>query len=158
MSRIPTSGFVALAGALALSACSFGDSVRNEEGVIVEGGEVSVFEFQQGDCFAADDSDEVESLEAIPCGQEHETQVFATFDLTAATYPGEEAVNELADEGCLDRFDAYVGIDYQSSVFGFGTLIPTQETWDAVNDREVVCLLGRADGEPNVGTAEGSGI
>ncbi len=122
------------------------------------GGEVDVFSFEVGDCFSDPGGDTVESLPLVSCAEEHAVEVYALFDLADGEFPGTEVVGDLSNEGCLERFDAYVGIAYADSVYDINTIFPTENTWNNLFDREVICLLVRIDGLPNVGSAEGSGI
>lgn len=122
------------------------------------GGDVDVFSFEVGDCFSDAGGDTVESLPLISCDEEHDVEVYALYDLPDGDFPGDDAVVEAASEGCLERFDAYVGIAYADSVYDINTIFPTENTWNNLFDREIVCLLVRIDGQPNIGSAEGSGI
>ncbi len=119
------------------------------------GGEV--FDLQVGDCF--DDPDEpVEQLAEVPligCEQPHDNQVFALFDLPGQDFPGDAQVTEQARDGCLARFEDYVGSAYEESELFAAWLPPTQASWQA-GDREVVCVLFAEDG-PLVGSQQGSG-
>ena len=38
-----------------------------------------------------------------PCAEPHQTEVFANFDLTDSTYPGDDETRALAEQGCFDR-------------------------------------------------------
>ncbi len=122
------------------------------------GGQLDVFSLQIGDCVFDSPESEVETLDAIACTDEHDLEVYALFDLPDGDFPGTAAVDAAAEEGCLDRFDAYVGIAYAESVYAFTYLTPLEGGWNNLDDREVVCLLGRIDGEPNIGSAANAGI
>ena len=153
----------ATAFALALSACGGGTSTadettRNDNGDVVEGGDLGVFTMSLGDCVQDSLSSEVQSLEAVPCAEEHDLEVFALFDMPDGDFPGDAAVDAAAEAGCLERFEGYVGIAYEQSVYAYTYLTPLETGWNEIDDREIVCLLGRIDGEPNIGTAENSGI
>ncbi len=150
------------ATALALSACgasaSADESTRDDAGNVVEAGEVGVFVMQVGDCYEDFESGLIETLEAQPCAQEHGLEVYAKFDMPAGVWPGEDAVDTAGIDGCYDRFEGYVGASYEVSVFDYTFLSPTEESWSQIDDREIVCVLARIDGEPNLGTAKGSAI
>ncbi len=122
------------------------------------GGDVDVFSFEVGDCFSEAGGDTVESLPIVSCDEEHDVEVYALYDLPDGDFPGDDVVIESASEGCLERFDAYVGIAYAESVYDINTIFPTENTWNNLFDREIVCLLVRIDGLPNIGSAEGTGI
>lgn len=122
------------------------------------GGEVDVFSFEVGNCFSDAGGDTVDSLPLVSCAEEHSVEVYALYDLPEGDFPGQQETSDLSAEGCLERFDAYVGLAYADSVYDINTIFPTENTWNNLFDREVICLLVRIDGQPNVGSAAGSGI
>lgn len=133
---------------------------RDESGAIVGGGSVDAFEMQVGDCF--DDSysfgDEVSNLPGIPCSEPHDNETFAVFDLSLTSYPdNEDAMAEIAHDSCVERFDSFVGRDYQSSALDIVTLYPTHNSWSQ-NDREVVCAVYDMEENKLVGSVKGSGL
>lgn len=126
------------------------------------GDETSVFDLEVGDCFSAD-SDVLTTVTVVDCEQSHEYEAFALLDHEAADgdpYPGDGPLLEYANTGCEPPFEAYVGRDYQTSIWYITSLYPSEETW-AEGDREVVCTLNQQDAnrEPIAvtGTAQGSG-
>lgn len=144
-------GYVGLAGE--------DDTTRDESGAVVEGGEVGAFRIRVGDCIADSPDGDFESVEAVPCEQEHRSEVFAAFMLPhddSAKFPGLDVVQTTGDEGCLDRFEGFVGIDYASSVYGIGVVAPTAGSWNEVDDREVLCLISNYDGTLKTGSSAGS--
>ena len=58
---------------------------------------------------------------------------------------------------CLERFDGFVGLDYEDSILDIVTLYPTSESWQQ-NDREVVCALYDINEEKLVGSTQGRAI
>ncbi|MDH3431115.1 MAG: septum formation family protein [Gammaproteobacteria bacterium] len=131
---------------------------RDDSGAIVRGGNVDAFSMQIGDCF--DDaglSDEVSSLPGVPCSEPHDNEVYAVFDLTIETYPDDEALWELANQSCIERFEAFVGIDYDSSSLDVSTMYPTLESWKQ-DDREVVCAVYDLNANKLTGSVQGSGL
>lgn len=131
---------------------------RDESGAIVDAGTLDAFELRLGDCFDDPDvyAEEFSSLPGVPCNEPHDNEAYAVFDLTMTTYP-EYDIAEISEASCLDRFESYVGRDYESSALDVVTMYPTKESW-AQNDREVVCALYDMSGEKLVGSAKGSGI
>ncbi len=132
---------------------------RDSTGTIVGEGNIDAFTIRVGDCF--DDSssfdDEVTSLPGVPCSEPHDNEAFAVVNLTIASYPKGGAMIELANETCRDRFESFVGRDYESSSLDIFTLYPTVESW-AQNDREVVCAVYEMDASKLVGTMKGRGL
>jgi hypothetical protein len=125
------------------------------------GEETSVFELEVGDCFSAD-RDQLETVTVVDCEASHEYEVFALIDHEAGAddpYPGDAEVLEYADTHCQPPFEAYVGHDYQTSLWYITSLSPSEETW-ADGDREIVCTLNQQDDNQEpiavTGTAEGS--
>jgi hypothetical protein len=76
----------------------------------------------------------------VPCAKPHDNEVYAVFDVAEQTFPG-EALAGIAHEGCLARFEGFVGNDYESSSLDIATLYPSAESWCLQNDREVVCAV-----------------
>jgi hypothetical protein len=96
-------------------------------------------------------------LPGVPCSQPHDYETFAVFDVSLDSYPSEEAMGDLAYDSCLQRFDDFVGLDYDSSVLEIITMYPTTESWQQ-NDREVVCALYDMNEEKLVGTTRDRAI
>ena len=131
---------------------------RDASGAIVGEGTVGAFDVRVGDCF--DDSgsmSEIESLPAVPCSEPHDNEAYAVFDVALDEYPNEDAMWELANDKCLDRFNAFVGLDYESSSLDIFTMYPSTESW-AQNDREVICAVYDMETNKLVGSVQGRGI
>jgi hypothetical protein len=134
-------GVIALA--FLLAAC--GDDVdRDERGVIVESGEVSVFSLRVGDCFDDEgfDQEAVSSLAAVPCIEPHDNEAYALFDIASAdaSFPGADELLGLSDQACLQLFEDFVGVTYEDSELDFFPITPTSDSW-ADGDREVICSV-----------------
>ena len=101
-----------------------------------------------GDCvdLPVDDS----LLEPMDCGDPHDAQVFAEFDLEGEAYPGDATVRDRADQGCVDRWQSAVGTNYfTDTTFDYVSIAPDEDRWtDGV--REVTCLLVTGDGSPMI--------
>jgi len=151
-------GVVGAAIAAAIGITSMAE--RNAAGEITAAGSVDAFEVHVGDCF--DDgafyaAGEVNELPGIPCSEPHDNQIYALFDISGE-WPGQERVDELAEEGCLERFAAAIGKSYEESVIAFMTITPSVESWKQVDDREVICVGYHMDEEKLTGTLLGSGL
>lgn len=140
---------------------SLDDADRDGSGQIVAAGDLDVMTVQAGDCF--DDPEEfgvVFNLDAIPCSQPHDNEVFALQSIAGiwSDYPGQDTVDAYAFEQCTGSlFDDFVGTEYLDSALDVFTLTPTPESWDQ-NDREIVCALYRLDFAKLTGTARSSGL
>jgi hypothetical protein len=73
-------------------------------------------------------------------------------------YPGDARVQELGERGCLVAFGEYVGAPYELSALEIGLILPTEESWTTLGDREVVCAVHRADATQLTGSVQGAGI
>ncbi len=120
--------------------------------------EQSVFDLEIGLCYQGNTGSDVRTLDEISCAEEHLFEVYAKFDIIGIDWPGAEEISAQTEAGCLERFDAYVGIEYAQSLYYIQPLTPTEEGWNEINDREVICMLERQDDIPNIGTAKDSGI
>jgi hypothetical protein len=148
---------VVVMGYLAYGAVTNAD--RDDSGAIVGEGTIDAFHMRVGDCFDNSSAfdEEVSDLPGVPCSEPHDYETYAVFDVSINSYPSEESMSELAYESCLDRFDPFVGTDYDSSILEIITLYPTDESWQQ-DDREIVCALYDMHDEKLVGSTQGSGI
>jgi hypothetical protein len=140
--------------ALLLIAC--GGAERDDSGQIVDGGDLDVFKLRVGDCFQDSDMGEIFNVEAVPCGQPHDNEVYFVFNIEDDNWPGDEFVEFTADEGCLPAFETYVGATYEESRLDFSWLVPTERSWKEKNDREVACILYDANLERLSGSMRNS--
>jgi hypothetical protein len=131
-----TAVLLALALAVFTGACD--DAERDDSGQVQTAGDLSVYELRSGDCFnggqrvAEEVGQErtVDQVTAVPCDHAHDNEVFAVFDHPAApdaAFPGEEAVNQVAQDGCLERFEGYVGRPYAGSDLQVAVIAPRGE-------------------------------
>ena len=133
---------------------------RNAAGEITTAGSVDAFEVQVGDCFddEAFASTEISEVPAIPCAQPHDNEVYAAFDISGDKWPGDERVEELAYEGCLDRFAGVIGKSYEDSVIDYTVIYPSEGSWIQRADREVLCVGYHMEYEELTGSIIGSGL
>ncbi|GGC03248.1 septum formation family protein [Cellulomonas carbonis] len=126
------------------------EPVRDASGEIVEAADADAFSIRVGDCLetteAFAEATEVESVPTVPCGDPHDAEVYATTLLDDGDFPGDEAVAKKADELCYGEFEAFVGLPYEDSALDFTMLYPSEQSWDLMDDREVVCILVDLDG------------
>jgi len=143
--------------AAALFACG-GDAERNDEGTVVAGGEESVFDLEVGDCWNTPSGadDKLGNVEAVPCGDPHDSEVYYQYETDLAEFPGDDAMFESAAEGCLEEFEAFVGATYDESDLDIRALFPTAGSWDD-GDRVVSCSVYAIDDSKLTGSMEGIG-
>lgn len=91
-----------------------------------------------GDCidWPSSGSQPIESVPLMRCGQAHNAQVFAMFEISGSSYPGDEAVALAADQGCSDR---EASMSAAASSMQISYLRPGQADW-AIGDRGVTCV------------------
>jgi hypothetical protein len=121
--------------ALALGACAGGGASR--------GVNLSVFHLKVGDCLVPPTNIQAElsSVKVVACKKPHTQEVFANVnDPAGDNYPGDTALRSFADGQCLQRFRAYVGVDYRESSLFYTYLLPSVRSWQA-KDRTVVCVI-----------------
>ena len=125
--------------------------------------EVSAFDLEVGDCFSAapDDGDSgplVTTAEVVSCDEDHLAEVILIGEIEGdGAFPGVAARDQAAEELCQPAFVDYVGVPLAASELGLLWLAPTEETWTDQDDRAVTCAVQSLDGEPLVGTMQGSG-
>jgi hypothetical protein len=122
-----------------------------EDGPQGASAEVSVFDLEAGACFNGGEGDEVSSVESVECSEAHAYEVFALADFpaTADDYPGNSEIDSFAEATCTgDEFESYVGASYETSVYYTTWLTPTRQSWEKLDDREVVCVLYEPE-DPN---------
>lgn len=146
--------------ALGLAGCGLlpsADPVRDDEGAIVEAeANADVFSITVGDCTNDGDLEatEVSSVEAVPCDEPHDNEVYAAFDIEGDEFPGADEVETVANERCLDEFEPFVGASYDESRFAYWPMTPTESSWGQ-GDREVLCLVYDVDLQKITGSVEG---
>ena len=142
----------------------FTQAHRDAGGAIDSGGRIDAFDIRVGDCFndsssaSTDEYEEVSSVGAVPCSEPHDNEVYAVFDLSLDEFPGRDEISNLAVEECVQRFEGFVGRDYQSSSLDVNPLYPTIEGWTAMGDREIVCSVYDMEFNKLTGSARGTGI
>ncbi|NYH53915.1 hypothetical protein HNR06_003504 [Nocardiopsis arvandica] len=127
----------------------------------------NVMDLNVGDCFkvaemdAALGGEEVSDIPLVDCAQEHDSEFFFSHEMTGEEFPGDGTVSTEAEEICYgDNFTSFVGVSYDESEIYAAYLAPTQQTWDQLNDREILCYVTTVEpggsGEPVTGTLEGA--
>ncbi|MGC9499953.1 DUF4190 domain-containing protein [Streptomyces sp. WG7] len=84
-------------------------------------------------------------IDEVPCEEEHDGEVFASFELPGGAFPGEGEVARAADERCYALQDTYAmdrwALPADVDVYH---LTPTSQSW-RTGDREITCLFGNTD-------------
>ena len=145
--------------ALVGGACA-DEPTRDESGEITETEDVDPNTLQAGDCFndpEAENTTRVEELQAVPCDEPHDNEVFHVFDLDDGDFPGADEVKELGLAGCEPELEAYVGATAEEAGLAVVPVTPTEDSWNDLDDRTVICALYNADASKLTGSIEGRG-
>lgn len=128
---------------------AFTSADRDEQGIIADSGSLNPDELQVGDCLdwpgsSTDVVEQFDSVDAHPCAEAHDLEVFATVEYPSAQgvpYPGDEWITDFGFGECLMAFEPYVGAAYDVVPDIDITIFwPSEESWDA-DDRTIHCLL-----------------
>lgn len=120
------------------------------------GEDTDIFAIRVGDCLTQEvGSGTTSSTEIIPCSEPHSGEIYAGFDSSAPAFPGTDAMNTEAEDGCVARFTDFVGVPWQQSTLAISYFVPTNDSWDLANDREILCIIEDPTG-PVSGTLQGS--
>jgi Septum formation/Domain of unknown function (DUF4190) len=115
---------------------------QSATGKITHRGDLGVFALVTGDCFDnPTNTQNIESVTAIPCTQPHDSQVFAKFDLKGSddAYPAPATLNKLADTGCNARTGS-IDKPKTTADMTIRVLFPEQDSWTD-GQRTVSCLI-----------------
>jgi hypothetical protein len=132
---------------------------RDDTGAIVDEGNIGAFQIRVGDCFNDYGSAaEVTDVPGVPCSTPPDNEVYAVFDVAVPSFPQGDAMAALAFDSCMERFQGFVGKDYETSVLDIMTLYPTQESWSRYDDREVICAVFDINSTKLVGSVKGRAL
>ena len=107
-------------------------------------GQGSAFSLEVGECLDEPRGGEFSDVDKVSCDEPHELEVFALVEYPAgndAPFPGTARIEEVAFALCFASFEDYVDRPYADSVLDILTFNPTRDSWDDIDDREIVCLL-----------------
>src|SRR5699024_7516176 len=96
-----------------------------------------------GDCINSEDlpEGEIDELNTISCDESHDLEVLHAFDLPKGDFPGAGYMEGTAQDECVPALQDHVALDSYASEICITPISPSEETWDAVDDREILCLL-----------------
>lgn len=134
-------GFLAIIAAVAIGGAVFA-ARRDDSGQITGAGNLSVFDLRVGDCYDLKDpeADEVGDVDAKPCTEAHEFEVFYVGEIAGSEFPDDDAIVQVVSDQCLPAFDAYVGKVYEESELYVFPITPSEESWGN-GDRDLLCSL-----------------
>jgi hypothetical protein len=119
-----------------------------------------------GQCFdqLPDEAQRPFAVLAIPCEQPHHFEIFDRFDYRDPSgkavphwrsYPGTTTVRKAAEQGCFERFEPWMGIDWTRSDFDIQSWWPSAASWTKA-DRTVTCAVFRFTGAATRGSVRGA--
>ena len=150
-------GGLAVAGiAYAGTSITDDNTTRGASGEITEAGGLGAAAVRVGDCINIPDNDgsnEVISVEGIPCNEPHDEQIY--YEFVASTSGGYAGMEQQTDQKCFDNFDDFIGVAWEESTLDFYAWTPSVEGWEQ-GDREVSCIVFNPAGGKLLGSMEGT--
>ncbi len=125
---------------------------RDADGAVTAEAMTDAFSLQVGDCINDPGTESVTDITVLPCDQPHVFETFARTEMPDGDYPGVPAANTAASEFCAREFTTYVGLEYDASVLELLYFYPVEESWNAADDREILCFVAEQGEEPVTGT------
>ena len=115
---------------------------RSASGEITKAGDLTAAELRVGDCFDLKDpaADQIEDVNAVPCADEHEYEMFFVGTMPEGAFPSEEAFSSFVETNCSPAFEAYIGKSFASSELDVSWLFPVEDAWRS-GDRSIQCVV-----------------
>ena len=104
----------------------------------------AVFGLRPGQCIDSGGNDL--TFTVLSCAAPHDAEVFATFSLPAAAWPGTSAVQQDAGNGCASRLTGYLNPQLATAALSQEYVYPNQAAWQA-DERIVVCEVRAVSGQ-----------
>ena len=108
-----------------------------------------VFSLRAGQCIDSGATG-ISGVHVLNCAQAHDAEVFATFRVTGARYPGAAALQQRARQGCVSRLSGYLNPQLSATSLAQSYIYPDAGAWSA-GERTVVCTVRSTSG-PLVGS------
>jgi hypothetical protein len=115
---------------------------RDDSGQITNSGNLQISDLRVGDCFNRKDPDaeEVGEVEAKPCTENHQYELFHAADMSGGDYPSDDAVTAFLQAECAPAFGSFVGMEYEASLLEVIYFTPSTDGWDD-GDHSVECAV-----------------
>ena len=104
----------------------------------------AVFGLRPGQCI--DSGGNGLTFTVLSCAAPHDAEVFATFSLPAAAWPGTSAVQQDAGNACASRLATYLNPQLATAALSQEYVYPNQAAWQA-GERTVVCEVRAVSGQ-----------
>jgi hypothetical protein len=108
-----------------------------------------VFSLRAGQCLDSGASG-ISGVHVLSCGQAHDAEVFATFQVAGSRYPGAAALQQRASQGCVTRLTGYLNPQLPADSLAQSYVYPGAGAWSA-GERTVICTVHSTAG-PLVGS------
>lgn len=105
----------------------------------------TVFGLRTGQC-ANTARNGVDGAHAVPCSQPHAVEIYATFRLAGAVWPGTARLGQRASQGCLVRLGSYLNPGLIGTSLSDSYVYPDQGAW-AAGERTVICEIQGTAGQ-----------
>lgn len=96
-----------------------------------------------------------DEIQSVTCDEPHDLEVYEVITLPEGDFPGDAAIEELAQSTCLEEFEVLIGLPYEESEFEIYYYYPFEDTWNFADDRSITCTVGSLTGR-STGTLEGA--
>ena len=151
-------GLVVIGGIAAYHFATADPAQRDSSGQVSQSGSLQATELQVGDCFDAPSGDTgITSIKAIPCGQAHDSQVFAEPAITETSFPGNAKVDSEANTDCgSDSAMSAISTDAPSTLAIVPYVPQDAETFDG-GQRDIVCVINSDSADLTESYVSGSG-
>jgi Septum formation len=135
-------GLIVLAGVAvgALAIATHGFRAKN----VIQYRLAAVFSLRPGDCINSAPNEL--SVTVLSCATPHDAEVFATFRLSASSWPGVATVQSQASNGCLSRLAGYLNPQLANAGLAQEYFYPNEQAWRA-GVRTVVCEISAPSGQ-----------
>ena len=112
--------------------------------VVVTYRPAAVFKLRPGDCLNSGPNGL--TVTRLSCATPHDAEVFATFPLPGASWPGAAVVRQDAGSGCASRLGGYLNPQLASAGLAQEFVYPDRTAWQA-GVRTVVCEVSSPSGQ-----------
>ncbi len=104
----------------------------------------AVFKLRVGECINFGPNGQ--SVTVLSCATPHDAEVFATFPLSASSWPGGAAVQQDASSGCASRLGGYLNPQLADAGLAQEFFYPDHTAWQA-GTRTVICEVRAPTGQ-----------
>jgi hypothetical protein len=118
-----------------------GDVNRDEEtGQVTESASIGIGTLEVGDCKLASPTGLIEDADVVPCDEPHDEEAYHEITMDDGDYSPED-INTAALECIGDAYTEFVGVPYEESAFDVSPITPSEQSWEELDDRSVMCLV-----------------